>query len=171
MTARKQSAAALHGRARALPKIEIDGQEEKERVPGAAPGYLRKTLSHIYGQDRERSASGSDLSDACEILDDRLVNIDEGIAINDYKPSHLLQKKMSLIKSIKESRLRYLHELYAVHQYQHVLLRMETDYKHEMIILRELDPYFNFQDKIKCTLTDIGTGKEQRQKIFEQKIR
>lgn len=29
-----------------------------------------------------------------------------------------------------------------------------------MIIIHELDPYFNFQDKIKSTLTDIGAGKQ-----------
>lgn len=53
-----------------------------------------------------------------------------------------------------------MRELYQVDQYRHMLRRMEAGYKEESSILRELDPYFNFQDKIKGTLTDIGTGKE-----------
>ena len=53
-----------------------------------------------------------------------------------------------------------MRELYQVDQYRHMLRRMEADYKEETIVLRELDPYFGFQDKIKGTLIDIGTGKE-----------
>lgn len=131
---------------------------------------MRRTLSRMYGYEPDGSLGDLGLSEEEDVLDDK-INIDEGIAIKDYKPSHLLEKKVTIIRQIKDSRLNYLRELFTVHQYQHVLLRMETDYKHEMVILRELDPYFNFQDKIKGTLNDISTGKEQRQKMFEQKIR
>lgn len=144
---------------------------EGETSEGALPpGYMRQTLSNMFGRDHDRSFGGSDLSDDMLLLDEN-INIDEGIAVKDYKPSHLLEKKMKLIGQIKECRLKYLRERHTVHQYQHVLRRMELDRKHEMRVLHGLDPYFNFQDKIKTTLNDISTGKEQRQKIFEQKIR
>ena len=55
--------------------------------------------------------------------------------------------------------------MFQVEQYRHMLKRAEEDKKQEMIIIHELDPYFNFQDKIKGTLTDISTGKDGRQKI------
>ena len=55
-----------------------------------------------------------DPEEACLILDEQ-INIDEGIAISDLKPSNLLNRKIYLIGKIKESRLKFLNELYGVH--------------------------------------------------------
>lgn len=55
-----------------------------------------------------------DPNEACLILDEE-INIDDGIAISDFKPSNLLNRKITLIGKIKTSRLMFLNELYAVH--------------------------------------------------------
>lgn len=150
------------GASRRVPPLEKSKDGGAELSEGAPPpGYLRQTQSSMYGRGRDRSFGDSDLSEDLLLLDEN-VKIDEGIAVKDYKPSHLLAKKMKLISQIKQCRLNCLRERHTAHQYQHVLRRMELDRKHDLRVLRELDPYFDFQDKIKPTLTGIGAGKDQR---------
>lgn len=57
---------------------------------------MQTTCCHKFKSARLDSDNDSDLSFDANILDDK-VNIDKGIAINDYKPSQLLDKKIQLI--------------------------------------------------------------------------
>jgi hypothetical protein len=49
--------------------------------------------------------------------------------------------------------------------YEYMLSRLQGQQDFETAMIRELDPYFNFQAKIVSTLDSISQGKEARMKI------
>lgn len=67
--------------------------------------------------------------------------------------------------------MRYLGEVKDTHLLKYMTQRIEDDRNKFRTKINQLDPYFNFQDQIKPTLANIEAGKDQRQKIQENKIR
>ena len=83
----------------------------------------------------------------------------------------MLDKKLQYVNKIKQSYVKYLEEVKDGHVLQHMYTRVDVETKIFKNRVRELDPYFDFQDKIQPTLKVIGAGKEQRSKIQENKIK
>jgi len=48
---------------------------------------------------------------------------------------------------------------------KYMLERLQGQKEFEIAMIRELDPYFNFQAKIYDTLEDISQGRDSRQKL------
>lgn len=76
------------------------------------------------------------------------------------QPKLLLKKQLILIRKIKKSHMRYLGEVKDSHLLEYMTKRIEDDRNKFRDKIHEVDPYFNFQDKIEKTLVSIEAGKE-----------
>ena len=93
------------------------------------------------------------------------VNLDEGIAGNDYKPTKFLEKKAYLIEQLEKADYKQATEKLGYRSLKYMLERLQGQQGYEIAMIRELDPYFNFQTKINSTLGNISQGKDSRMKI------
>lgn len=99
------------------------------------------------------------------------IDMDVGISNAMFQPSKLLARKKQLIDQLEESKYNHEKENLDQHSLRYMLERLEGQQGYEIAMIRELDPYFNFQTKIFPTLTGISQGKDSRVKIQEQKIK
>lgn len=93
------------------------------------------------------------------------VDLDAGIAMTEIKPSYLLDRKRLLIRKLKRANMQYDEQEYYKATLQHMLGRLQAQQEYEICMIRELDPYFHFQEKIFGTLESIKQGKESRMRI------
>ena len=82
-----------------------------------------------------------------------------------------MARKAYLYEKLEQSKQKFEHESLDHNSYNYMLERLQGQQGYEVAMIRELDPYFQFQSKIVSTLESISQGKEARTKIQEQKIK
>ena len=97
--------------------------------------------------------------------------MDAGISSSIYQPTKLLERKLFLIDQLEKSNYKFETEVLDNRSLKYMLERLQGQQGYEIAIIRELDPYFNFQDKIGSTLNSIKSGKESRVNYKNAKIR
>lgn len=83
----------------------------------------------------------------------------------------MLARKLYLINELEESKYNADRENLDHNSYKFMLDRLRGQKEYELVILRELDPYFQFQDKIQTKLVNIKEDKETRNKIKESRLK